>query len=121
MATTINEITCDGAISDQILAAARDSMPADPARWFADRKAIEALPEKQRPLLPLLMALLDSAEAVAKAIDDNAWDEGRPVDKSLCEEIAGQAQSIGAAIINACHAHDTSNWSLPSMTGKELV
>lgn len=114
-------IECAAAMSQQVLNAARAAMPADPARHFPDPSVITRMPEKQRPLLPLLMALIDSAEAVAKAIDDNAWDDGAPVDRAMTEDLANQAYRIGAVITNASSAHDASAWSLPSMTGKELV
>lgn len=117
----MSTITCDAAMSDDVLQAARAAMPADPARWFADSTVISRLPAKQQPLLPLLMALLDSAEAVAKAIDDNAWDDGAPVDRGMAEDLANQAYRLGAVISNASSAHDTRNWTLPSMSGKELV
>jgi hypothetical protein len=121
MATTINELQCDGAISDQILTAARDSMPADPGRWFADRKAIEALPEKQRPLLPLLLGLLDATESTARAINDNAWDDLAPLDRSLIKGITEQLQTIKEVIEGANDPPAAYDYSLPSMSGKELV
>lgn len=114
-------IECEAAMSDAVLQAARAALPADPAAHFLLPHAIRQLPTKQLPLVPLLMALLDSAEAVAKAIDDNAWDDGAPIDRSLAEELANQAYRLGAVITNASSAHDTSNWNLPSMSGKELV
>lgn len=114
-------IACEAAMSDDVLQAARNAMPADPARWFADPTTITRLPKKQQPLLPLLIALLDSAEAVAKAIDDNAWDDGAPVDRAMAEGLANQAYRLGAVVTNASSAHDASSWSLPSMSGKELV
>lgn len=121
MATTIEELTCDGAISDQILTAARDSMPADPARWFADHKAIEALPEKQRPLLPLLMGLLDATESTARAINDNAWDDLAPLDLSLIKTLTDQLRTIESVIEGANDPPAAHDYSLPSMSGKELV
>lgn len=114
-------ITCEAAMSDAVLQAARAAMPADPATHFLLPQALRQLPTKQRPLLPLLMALLDAAEAVGKAIDDNAWDDGAPIDRALAEELANQSYRVGAVITNASTAHNVNNWSLPSMTGKELV
>lgn len=114
-------LECEAAMSDAVLQAARAAMPADPARWFADPKVITSLPVKQRPLVPLLMALLDASESVARAIDDNAWDDGSPTDRRLAEELANQAYRLGALIVNASGAHNSRELSLPSMTGKELV
>ena len=113
--------TCEAAMSAAVLTAARAAVPADAATRFHLPRPVHQLPEKQRPLIPLLMALLDSAEAVAKAIDDNAWDDGAAIDRQMAEPLANQAYRIGAAITNASHAHDARDWSLPSMTGKELV
>lgn len=111
--------TCESATSADVLEAARLAAAAHSSRL--QPLVIQQLPEKQRPLLPLLMALLDSAEPVARAIDDNAWDDGVPLDRQLAEQLAGQAYRLGDAITNAAHAHDTRNWNLPSMTGKEMV
>ncbi len=117
--------TCEAAMSDAVLIAARDAMTAylQPIAGIKryDLQWVERLPEKQRPLLPLLMALLDSAEAVARAIADNAWDDSQPVDRQMAEDLAKQAYRLGADITNASQCPDASNWSLPSMTGKELV
>lgn len=117
-------IECAAAMSDDVLQAARAAMTKHvnyaTSQWAPERW-IHALPEKQAPLVPLLMALLDSCEAVAKAIDDNAWDDSAPISRSLAEELANQAYRLGAVVTNASSAHDTRNWNLPSMTGKELV
>lgn len=113
-------IECEAAMSDAVLQAARAAMPTDPASHFLLPHAIRQLPTKQLPLVPLLMALLDSCEAVAKAIDDNAWDDSSPISRSLAEELANQAYRLGAVITNASSAVGA-EWGLPSMTGKELV
>lgn len=120
-AMSISAIECEAAMSDAVLQAARAAMPADPAIWFADQQWIKRLPEKQQPLVPLLMALLDSAEAVAKAIADNAWDDSKPIDRGLAESLANQCYRLGADITNATQCPDATSWSLPSMSGKELV
>ena len=117
----MSALECQAAMSDAVLQAARAAMPADPCRQFADPTVISKLHEKQRPLVPLLMALIDSAEAVANAIADNAWDDSRPVDRRLAEDLANQCYRLGADITNATQCPDASGWSLPSMTGKELV
>lgn len=114
-------INCDAAMSDRVLQAAREAMPANLPDFFADAAAIKRLPTKQQPLIPLLMALLDSAEAVAKAIADNAWDDSAPVDRGLAEELANQAYRLGADITNASQCPDATDWNMPSMSGKELV
>lgn len=114
-------IQCDGAMSDAVLQAARAAIPTTFSEWSIERRWIDQLPEKQRPLVPLLMALLDSAQAVAKAIGDNAWDDNQPLSKELTKGLSNQASRIGSDIINSSDCPDASNWSLPSMSGKEFV
>lgn len=117
-------LECDAAMSDAVLQAARGAIAphlAQFSRWSPDAAWINHLPEKQRPLVPLLMALIDSAESVAKAIGDNAFDDSRPLDKRLAAELDRQARNVADAITGATHAPDASAYSLPSMTGKELV
>ena len=82
---------------------------------------VQQLTDRQRPLVPTLADLLDNAQATAKAIDDNAWDEGVPLDAEQADELLRYCDAIRAAIDNARCAHDVNNWSLPSMTNKELV
>lgn len=119
--TTMQPITCEAAMSDAVLQAARAAMPADPAAHFLLPHAIRQLPAKQLPLVPLLMALIDAAEATAKAIADNAWDDSAPLNRQMAEELANQAYRLGAEITNATQCPDATAWSLPSMSGKELV
>lgn len=114
-------LECDAVMSAQVLRAARAALPADAATRFHMPQSVRQLPAKQAPLVPLLMALLDAAEAVAKAIDDNAWDDGQPLPQALAEDLAGQACRIAAAAQNSSQRAAAGAWSLPSMTGKELV
>lgn len=117
-------IECEAAMSQQVLQAARiaiSDFTTGSNHWLPGALQINQLPEKQRPLMPLLMALLDSAEAVAKAVDDNAWDDGAAIDRTHAESLANQCYRVGAAITSASNAHNVNNWSLPSMSGKELV
>ena len=111
-------LTCDAAMSNDVLQASRAAIAthiANADRQWAPERWINDLPEKQRPLVPLLMALLDSAESVAKAIGDNAFDDSRPLDKRLAAELDRQARNIADAITGATHAPDASDYSLPSM------
>ena len=122
MAST-SALECDGALSDLILQAARAAVPADHQR-------IVSLPDVgplNQPLLPLLVGLLDAAAVTAAAINDNAWDSGRPLDRQLSIDLAKQCRGMAGWLVNARYAResaastDTHGWSLPSMTGKELV
>ena len=109
-------LECDGALSDLILQAARQVIPANVEQLLA-------LPNPNRlnqPLLPLLVGLLDAAQVTAAAAADNAWDDCAPLDLQLATELAKQCRAIAADIENAAAA-TSAGWSLPSMTSKELV
>jgi hypothetical protein len=76
-------LECDGALSDLILQAARQALPA-----HVD--SLVQLPdcgERNQPLMPLLVGLIDSTRATANAIADNAWDSGIAVPKSLAVDL----------------------------------
>lgn len=93
--SAFSAIECEGAISDQVLQAARAAMPKDPSQWFLHAGV------KNSPQLALLIALLEAAQAVAKAVADNAWDDSLPVPSDLATDLARLAQSIASDITNA--------------------
>ena len=122
MAST-SALECDGALSDLFLQAARAAVPADHQR-------IASLPDVgplNQSLLPLLVGLIDAVAVTAAAINDNAWDSGRPLDRQLSIDLAKRCDGIAGLLVNARYARgsaastDTHGWSLPSMTDKELV
>ena len=121
MYTHTPAMECDAALSDRVLQAARAAVPADAARYFADAMRLSSAGPRNEPLLPLLIALLDATKTVAAAVADNAWDECRPIDRQLTTDLARQAQAIAADITNASDCPNAAGWSLPSMSGKELV
>ena len=99
-----NHIECDGALSDLILQAARQAIPADVNRLIT-------LPDSGRrnnPMLPLLVGLLDAAQQVAQAVADNAWDESLPLDRELMSDLARQSRAIATAIETASACPDSS-------------
>lgn len=108
---------------DQVLSAVRAAMSNSPELLLSEpyRSAVGAVSTKQRPLMPLFMALLDAASAVAFAIEDNAWDDSEPISKEVAESLASQAYKIGASMISATQCSSSDSWSLPSMTKKELI
>ena len=109
-------IECDGALSDLILQAARQAIP----RHVEQLITLPDVGRSNQPLLPLLVGLLDAAQVTAAAAADNAWDDCAPLDLQLATELAKQCRAIAADIENAAAA-TSAGWSLPSMTGKELV
>lgn len=97
-------LECDGALSDLILQAARQAIPADVNRLIT-------LPDSGRrnnPILPLLVGLIDATQQVAQAVADNAWDESLPLDRELMSDLARQSRAIAAAIETASACPDSS-------------
>jgi hypothetical protein len=74
---------------------------------------------RQQPVATALDQLLADAEATARAIEDNAYEDGRPVDALAVSNWRSRLYRISSAITNASipasylPAH-------PSCTGKEL-
>lgn len=110
-------LECDAAFSDMVLQAARQALPenADSLGYSSSSGT------KNAPLMPLLVALMDATGTVANAVADNAWDDCQPIAAQLADDLARQARRIADDLINATQCPDAAGWSLPSMTGKELV
>jgi hypothetical protein len=97
-------LECDAALSDLILQAARQAIPAHVNRLIT-------LPDSGRrnnPILPLLVGLLDATQQVAQAVADNAWDESLPLDRELMSDLAHQSRAIATAIETASACPDSS-------------
>ena len=60
---------------------------------------------RQRPCTDRFDDLMELAEATARAIDDNAWDEGQPLPPAFASAWLKQIESIRQAITNAADAH----------------
>ena len=91
---TPTRLECAAALSDLVLNAARAVIPA-----HVD--SLMPLPDcgpLNRPLMPLLVALLDAAKVTADAVADNAWDGGQPLPAELARELLGLADQIDSAI-----------------------
>lgn len=101
---TGHPLTCEGALSDEVLQAARAAMDrlGDPYSWILMPDPGPA--SLNRPVLPLLMALLDGVESVATALAENAWDSFEPVDKNRAAGLIKQCEQIIAQIDCATHA-----------------
>lgn len=100
-------LECEGALSDLIMQAARAAIPADIDRLIT----LPASGARNQPLLPLLVGLLDAAQATAKAVADNAWDDCLPLDRQLAADLAKQCRAIAADIENANQCPDAKGWS----------
>jgi hypothetical protein len=95
-------LECDGALSDLILQAAREVMPAIIAAEHRPNCSV-----RNQPLLPLLEGLLDATLATADAVADNAWDESRPMDRALMTNLARQARLIALVMESAANCPDS--------------
>lgn len=98
-------ISCDAALSDLVLQAARQAIPANAGDYHLNAGI------KNQPNLILLMALLDAARAVACAVADNAWDDCHPIPSDVAAELTRMAGLIGSDIITATQCPDASCWN----------
>ena len=97
-----NHIECDGALSDLILQAARKAIPSDAEQLIT-------LPDcgpRNKPLMPLLIGLVEALRVTADAVADNAWDEGYPVDAVLAAKLNKQCALAYYAIQFSAAATD---------------
>jgi hypothetical protein len=91
-------LECPAALSDLILQAAREAIPARVDSLLT----LPPIGEHNSPLLPLLVGLLDAVQTTAKAIEDNAWDRaGNRLDDQLAFDLAGQCRFIAKTIENS--------------------
>lgn len=86
------------------LEAVRNAIPTEVADQFS------GFSERQRPLIPLFLALLDSTKAIAAAIADNAWDHCEPISRDFAAGCQRQAVRIGSDIFNATECPDRTRW-----------
>lgn len=108
------KLECETAAADAVLQAARAALGNNPGQW-CDAGI------RNRPMLPLLVALLEAAVVTASAVADNAFEDCTPLPQQLAQDLARDARRIADDLLNAADAPDRANWSLPSMTGKELI
>ena len=90
MSTPTQPLSCPGALSNLILQAARQALPA-----HVD--SLIQLPdcgERNRPLLPLLVGLIDAAKVTASALADNAWDAGPALPKGMADALLDELKIV---------------------------
>ena len=87
-------LECDGALSDVILQAARQALPANPQQLIR----LPDCGERNRPLMPLLVGLIDSVKATAGAVADNAWDAGQPPPADLIVGLLIELEHCASAL-----------------------
>ena len=87
-------LECPGALSDLILQAARQALPKH-------TDSLLTLPdcgERNRPLMPLLVGLIDAAKVTASAVADNAWEDGQPPPGELIVGMIADLQQMLTAL-----------------------
>ena len=87
-------MNCQDVISELILNAARGAVPAD-------AEQLMLLPHcgpRNKRLMPLLIGLVEALKVTARAVEDNALDEGYPVDAVLAAKLHKQCTSACYAI-----------------------
>jgi hypothetical protein len=94
MPTPTQPLSCDGALSDLILQAARQALPANPQQLIR----LPDCGERNRPLMPLLVGLIDSVKATAGAVADNAWDAGQPPPADLIVGLLIEIEHCASAL-----------------------
>jgi hypothetical protein len=94
-------LTCEGALSDLVLQAARKAIPTDVDKLIT----LQDCGQLNRPLMPLLVGLIDAAKTTADAIADNAWDSGRPMPKELAAGLIGDLRIAMQSIQQATEAY----------------
>jgi aryl-alcohol dehydrogenase-like predicted oxidoreductase len=91
----------------------RDTLPAEPLRFPNANTLMTAtvstphggITNRQRPSADRFEDLLCEIEPIARAIDDNAWDEGQPLPAAVAHAWLKQIEGIRQAITNATAAH----------------
>lgn len=94
MPTPTPPLSCDGALSDLILQAARQALPANPHQLIR----LPDCGERNQPLMPLLVGLIDSVKVTASAVNDNAWETPQPPPAELIAEMIADLEQCVSAL-----------------------
>ena len=93
-------LSCDGALSDLILQAARQALSAN-----VDLLIVRPdCGERNNPLMPLLVGLIDAAKVTASAIADNAWDTGQSPPPDLIVDLLIELEHSASALRRSLEA-----------------
>ena len=94
MPTPTPPLSCPGALSDLILQAARQALPKH-------TDSLITLPdcgERNRPLMPLLVGMIDAVKVTATAVADNAWDSGQSPPADLIVDLLIELEHCASAL-----------------------
>lgn len=120
MTITPAAIEPESALASEILEIARAITDRYLGSYWSAQRCWNDCGRRNQPLLLLLDAMTDASTATARAIEDNCWDEQHPIPADKARQLAEALHRIADTITRAAAPADN-NWSLPSMTGKELV
>ena len=90
-------LECNAALSDLILQSARQAIP----RHVDSLMTLIDCGERNRPLMPLLVGLIDAAKTTAGAINDNAWDSGQPLPTGMADDLLTELEIVRQLITSA--------------------
>ena len=90
MSTPTQPLECPGALSDLILQSARQALPANPQQLIQ----LPDCGEHNRPLMPLLVGLIDAAKVTATAVADNAWGAGPALPKGMADALLDELEIV---------------------------
>ena len=95
--TSTPPLSCEGVLSDLILQAARQALPADVDLLIE----LPDCGERNNPLMPLLVGLIDAAKTTASAINDNALDEGPALPRDMADALLAELWIVRQLILSA--------------------
>jgi hypothetical protein len=90
-------LECPGALSNLILQAARQALPANPQQLIR----LPDCGERNQPLMPLLVGLIDAAKVTATAVADNAWDSGPALPTGMADALLAELEIVRQLITSA--------------------
>ena len=90
-------MNCQEYISAAILDAARQAVPTDVERLML----LPACGPRNKPLMPLLIGLVEALRVTAQAVADNAMDENCPIEVLLVGELNGSLGTAGSDLARA--------------------
>ncbi len=94
MPTPTPPLSCPGALSDLILQAVRQALPANPQQLIR----LPDCGERNQPLMPLLVGLINAAKVTASAINDNAWETLQPPPAELIDDLLIELKHCASAL-----------------------
>ena len=95
--TPTQPLSCDGALSDLILQASRRALPENVGSLIE----LPDCGERNRPLMPLLVGLIDAEKVTASAVNDNAWDAGPALPTGMADALLDDLEIVRQLITSA--------------------